>query len=329
MTRHLFLKRASQACGVLVFLPAAKSIGKTGLTNREGYYEHTILAMGTTARLGIYARNETQANEIITSAFSELKRIESLLTIFDATSEISQLNAHGGDNLVAVSSDTLAILKASITYSQLTHGAFDITVEPLMRLWGFRNASNVLPKLPAQQEVNSVLSAIGYNQIEITQDNLVRLRSREAKLDLGGIAVGYALDKMAGILRTANIENAFIDISGDMFALGTPHRKKAWEVAIPDPQNTSKLIYKTSISNEALATSGNYMSYVIYQATRYGHIMDPHEGRPAHQILSSTVIAGTGLDADALSTASFVTGERYGNTRLVLVNRDGTCRERL
>jgi FAD:protein FMN transferase len=322
-TRRLFLKRASQACGILVFLPAAKSIGKIGLANKEGYYEHTILAMGTTVRLGVYAKNEAEANEVITAAFHELKRIESLLTIFDVKSEISQLNAYAGNNARTVSSDTLAILQASITYSRLTHGAFDITIEPLMRLWGFRKESNVLSRLPLQEEVNSALSVVGYNQIEISREILVRLKSAEAKLDLGGIAVGFALDKMVRIIQNAGIENAFLDISGDMFALGAPLRKKGWDVAIPDPQETSRLIYKTTISNEALATSGNYMSYVIYQAQQFGHIMDPHEGRSAHRVLSSTVIAKSGLDADALSTASFVTGERYGESKLVRVNLHG------
>ncbi|HWF43886.1 MAG TPA: FAD:protein FMN transferase [Candidatus Kapabacteria bacterium] len=322
-TRRLFLKRASQACGVLVFLPAAKSIGKIGLANKEGYYEHTILAMGTTARLGVYAKNEAQANEVITAAFSELKRIESLLTIFDTKSEISQLNEHTGSNAIAVSSDTLAILRTSAHYSQLTQGAFDITIEPLMRLWGFRNVSNVLSRLPLQGEVNSALNVVGYNQVEISEQNLVRLKSAGAKLDLGGIAVGFALDKMTSVLRNAGIENAFLDISGDMFALGTPPRKKGWDIAIPDPHETSRLIYTTTISDEALATSGNYMSYVIYQAQKFGHIMDPHEGRSAHRLLSSTVIAKTGLDADALSTASFVTGKRYGESKLVRVDLQG------
>ena len=251
-TRRLFLKRASQACGVLVFLPAAKSIGKIGLANKEGYYEHTILAMGTTARLGVYANNEAQANEVITATFNELKRIESLLTIFDPESEISQVNANAGSDAIAVSSDTLAILLASIAYSKLTQGAFDITIEPLMRLWGFRSESNVLSRLPLQDEINSSLSVVGCNQIEISKEASVRLKSAGAKLDLGGIAVGFALDKMVAILQNAGIENAFLDISGDMFALGTPHHKKGWDVAIPDPQDTGRLIYKTTISNEAL-----------------------------------------------------------------------------
>ena len=325
LTRRLFLKRASQACGILVFLPAAKSIGKIGLSNKEGYYEHSIVAMGTTARLGVYAKSEAAANEVITSAFNELKRLESLFTIFDERSEISQLNAIAGVGHTKISSDTLSILRSAIEYTRLTNGAFDITVEPLMRLWGFRKDSNELQALPTSEEIASGLQFVGSEQIELDAiHSTARLRSSGAKLDLGGIAVGYSLDKMVNILKPEGIENAFLDISGDIYALGAPHGHPGWNVAIPDPQDTSKLIYKTHISNEALATSGNYMSYVVYNAMRYGHIMDPHEGRSAHSVLSSTVIAKTGIDVDALSTASFVKGEKYGDTKLMLVNRHGS-----
>ena len=135
--------------------------------------------------------------------------------------------------------------------------------------------------------------------------------------------MGYALDKMIAIIKSNGIENAFIDISGDMFALGSPQGKPGWEVAIPDPRHLSKLIYQTTISNKALATSGNYESFVVYQAMKFGHIMDPSEGRSAHRILSATVIAKTGLDADALSTASFVSAREYVGTKAVLVNDRG------
>lgn len=326
MTRRIFLKRASQATGILVMLPAARAIGKLA-PNGTAYYEHTIVAMGTTARIGVYAASEEQANHVITATFDELKRLESLFTIFSEASELSAINRAAGGERVQVSSDTLSILRSSIACSVLTSSAFDITVEPLMRLWGFRNESNKLERLPTPEKIARALQFVGYDQIRI-DDSRVGLRSAGAKLDLGGVAVGNALDEMIAIIRAANIENAFIDISGDMFALGAPEGKRAWEVAIPDPQNTSRLIYKTGITNEALATSGNYMSFVTYQARQYGHIMDTHEGRSAHKVLSATVIAHTGLDADSLSTASFVTGEQYAGHRLVLVDRLGRIKHR-
>jgi thiamine biosynthesis lipoprotein len=321
MTRRLFLKRASVAVGVIVFLPAAKSIGQ--ITSRgEGYYEHTILAMGTTARIGVYARSEEEANAIISEAFAELKRLESLFTIFDPKSEISQLNASAGKLAVTCSIDTIAILQAAKNYSKLTDSAFDVTVEPLMRLWGFRAETNTLARVPSAEEVREVLQVVGSDQITFT-DNAVQLRSIGAKIDLGGVAVGFALDRMADILRARGIEHAFIDISGDMLALGHPKGKQGWDVGIPDPQDPTKLFYHTAISNEALATSGNYMSYMTYRSRRYGHIIDPAVGEPAHQLLSSTVIAKTGVDADALSTASFVAGKQFGDTKLIAVDRNG------
>ena len=342
-TRWLFLKRAGQAFGIIVFLPAAKAIGKITRSAahhaNEEYYEHNIITMGTTARVGVYARSEEEANHVITSTFEELNRLESLLSVFDVSSEISKLNDHPGGDLQFCSRDTFEILKAAKHYSILTDGAFEATIEPIMRLWGFRNESNVLTQLPTNFKIENLLQFVGNEQLEINElQSSARLRSGGAKIDTCGIAVGYALDKMIAIIKSSGIENAFIDISGDMFALGSPLFPKnpilfkegvgggspnGWQAAIPDPRDTSRLIYNTTISNEALATSGNYESFVVYQARKFGHIMDPKVGRSARSILSSTVIAKTGLDADALSTASFVTGLRYGETRLVAVGRDG------
>ncbi|SRR5579883_945012 len=323
MNRRLFLKRAFQSSGIVVMLPAAKSLGAIEHARKAGYYEHTILAMGTTARLGVYARGEEAANEVITACFEELKRIESLLTIFNPSSEISKLNSNAGGGFLFCSADTVAILVAAKQYASLTDGAFEATVEPLMRLWGFRNDNNVLSQLPSDIEVADALRFIGSDHIEL-RDSSARLTIAGAKLDLGGIAVGYSLDKMVAMLHNAGIEDAFIDISGDMFALGKERGKRGWDVAIPDPQDTAKLIYHATISNEALATSGNYESFVVYQAQRFGHIMDPHQGRSSVRMLSSTAIAKTGLDADALSTASFVSGKAYGTSRLIGVNKIGT-----
>jgi FAD:protein FMN transferase len=196
-----------------------------------------------------------------------------------------------------------------------------------MQLWGFRNESNELSRLPSNDDIATTLKVVGCEQIELTSET-ARLRTAGAKIDLGGIAVGFALDRMAQKLKAHGIEHAFIDISGDMLALGTPEGKGGWEVAIPDPNDTRKIIYKTQISNEALATSGNYMSFVTYQAQKFGHIMDAREGRSAHRVLSATVIAKTGMEADALSTASFVTADKYEDTKLVLVGIDGKLRRK-
>jgi thiamine biosynthesis lipoprotein len=297
-------------------------------STQDKYYEHTIVAMGTTARLGVYAKSESGAHEVITRAFGELKRVEQLFSIYEPTSEVSAINRSAGLGPVTVSADTFGILTASVEYAHLTRRAFDITVEPVMELWGFRSRTNALAQLPTVQQINAALQYVGYDQLELdSAHSQVRLRSRGARIDLGGVAVGYALDRMVEIVRAAGIERAFLDISGDMYALGAPDGKEGWEVGIPNPQSPDKIIHRTHIKNEALATSGNYMSYVVYNAVKYGHIMDPHEGRSACRMISSTVIAPTGIDADALSTASFVSGKRYKESRLLLVTPQGTVEE--
>ena len=171
LTRRLFLKRAGQACGIVVFLPVAKSIGTIarGAAHpaHDEYYEHTILAMGTTARVGVYARSEEEANHAITAAFEELKRLETLFTVFNPSSEISKLNASAGSDFQTCSRDTIDILKAAKYYSILTDGVFDATIEPIMQLWGFRNDSNVLTRLPTNAEIEAALRFVGSEQLEI------------------------------------------------------------------------------------------------------------------------------------------------------------------
>ncbi|HET6401212.1 MAG TPA: FAD:protein FMN transferase [Candidatus Kapabacteria bacterium] len=343
-TRRLFLKRAGQMSGVFVLLPVAKAIGKATSATRHhhhhvrhrhhhdpaGYFEHTILAMGTTARIGVYASSEEEANHVITAAFAELKRLEALFTVFDASSEISKLNTSAGGPLQPCSTDTYSILQSAKNYSGMTGAAFDATVEPLMELWGFRSPSKELKALPTKEEIATALRWVGSEHIEIgpvSNAPSARLNVPGAKLDLGSIAMGYAIDRMVSILRAEGIEHAFIDISGDMYAMGTPkglrHGNNGWAVAIPDPRDSSRMIHWTAIMDQALSTAGNYESFVVYQAQKFGHIMDPREGRSANRTLSATVIAKTGTDADALSTASFVTGERYGETKLILVDHEG------
>jgi thiamine biosynthesis lipoprotein len=331
MTRRIFLQRSSGAAALIAFLPISNLLAfknsRSGSTD-EIYYEHTILAMGTTARLGVYARSEKEANHAINKAFTELKRLESLLTIFDPSSEISKINAGAGEQSIQVSTNTFEILKRSTHFNTITNGAFDITVEPLMRLWGFRNAVNTLTQLPTSEEVHQALQFVGTKHLELDERlRTVALTESGCKLDLGGIAVGYALDKMKAILIESGITDAFLDISGDIMAMGRPKDSDGWQVAIPDPNGLGGLVYQTLLKDEALATSGNYMSFVLYEAKQFGHIMDPREGRSADRILSSTVIAKSGTDVDALSTASFVSGTRFGSEgKFVFVDRSGSVR---
>jgi thiamine biosynthesis lipoprotein len=329
-TRRLFLKRSGAAFGVVAFLPMlTRASTHFRPTSHGHYYEHTILAMGTTARLGVYASNERAANSAISKAFDELKRLEALFSVFDPSSELSHINREAGDHAVEVSNEMLEIVIQSLAFSEVSGGAFDITVEPLMELWGFRNASNVLNQLPTLEEVQSALKFVGPQMIEIdAKGKTIALRSKGAKLDLGGVAVGFALDRMETILRNEGIEHAFLDISGDIIALGTPeHEPKGWRVAVPDPSENGKLIYETRLSNNALATSGNYESYVVYQAMKFGHIMDPKEGHSAHRVLSTTAISRRGITVDGLSTASFVTGAKLGQQcEFVIVDQAGSVR---
>jgi len=329
LTRRLFLKRASSALGVVAFLPA---IGKAAVRRKPytaAYYEHTIVAMGATARVGVYADSEQLADTAINAAFAELTRLEKIFSVFDPASELSKLNQFAGNGMMPVSHDLFSIIRSAVEYSARSQGAFDITVEPLMRLWGFRDDPQARITAPTAEEIHSALQFVGTHHIALNAStNGVALESAGCKLDLGGIAVGYALDRMREIMLSHSIATAFIDISGDILAMGAPVDNEAgWQVAIPNPDLSGELIYRTTLRDTALATSGNYMNFVVYHAQKYGHIMSPTEGASAHAVQSSTAMTSTGIEADALSTASFVLGEAIGNDRFVFVSNQGVVRE--
>lgn len=318
-SRRVFLRRSALALGVIALLPEITSAKKN---NRPNYFEHTILAMGTTARIGVYAYSESEANSAITKAFTHIKRLEQSMSVFNSTSEISKINSAQGDE-VGVSDDMMNVLLYAKESSTGTSGAFDITVEPLMQLWGFREKRL---SAPSQKQLNDILPHIGSELVELDEiKKTVRLLSPKTKLDLGGIAVGYALDVISDSLNNDGITSAFIDIGGDVFALGAPPDERGWVVEIPDPRNTARIIHTETLCNQALATSGNYLSFVVYEAKRYGHILSPSNGLSADRILSSTVIASRGIDVDALSTASFVLGEKIesSNAQFVLIDASG------
>ena len=265
-----------------------------------------VFAMDTYMVLKAYGTNAKKALE---DAETEIKRLESLFSVKLYDSDISKINSTSGNPITVNASTRTAIAKA-IEIGDMTDGALDISVYPLVREWGFTTGdSETEPnyKIPDQWLIDWHLGNVGYQKI-IINGSIVTVPT-EMEIDLGAVAKGYASDAVLQILDENKIESALINLGGNVYALGRKPDNTKWKVGIQNPKDTNKMICTLAIENKAVITSGNYERYFEVDGKRYCHIIDPETGYPADNgIISATVIGDSGLDCDALSTALFVMG---------------------
>ena len=263
-------------------------------------FKNTQVLMGTF--IEVISPNK-DASEIV---FAEFKRIEDLLSKYKETSEISQLNKLGE---VKASPDTLYVIKKSKEFYGLSAGAFDITVGPLVTLWGFTTKNY---RVPAEYEIKGKRALVGSNKIIMSEkDSTIRLSSLGMSIDLGAIGKGFALDCALKQLKKHNINSCLINAGGQIYCLGKRFGRP-WRVAIKDARGKERMRILL-LENKGVSTSGDYEQYFIRNGKRYSHIFDPKTGYPVDNgVVSVTVIAENNLVADALSTAIFVMGKEKG-----------------
>lgn len=255
--------------------------------------------MDTVMTVTAYGNNSEGA---VKAAENEINRLDALLSIQNENSEICKLNSNKSMN---VSKDTLALIKRADEINALTEGAFDITTEPLSRLWGFY--SGLQNRVPTQNEIDSALKNVGVEHIKI-DGSFISLDENTA-IDLGGIAKGYASASAAQILEENGVSSALISLGGNVRVVGSKPDGADWSVAVTDPDDNSKQIGVLSLSNTAVVTSGGYQRYFEENGQIYHHIIDTETGYPAKSGLKSvTVVSEDDTLADALSTALFVMG---------------------
>jgi thiamine biosynthesis lipoprotein len=263
--------------------------------------------MGQPVHLMLFHESETAGLEAAAKALEELRRVEGRLSRFDDASDLSELNRHAGKAPMKVDRDLLEVLIAAARARTTTGGAFDVAVEPLMRVWGFRDPRKAPP---GAMELREAEKAVRASVVRI-EGARVTLPSAVTQLDLGGIGVGYGLDRAARVLRTCGVERAFLDVSGDCIALGAPPGEEGWRVDLADPSSSGPARPAGLLRDRALATSANTMSVVRYGSTIRGHVMDPATGYPADRRMQVSVQARSGIDADVLSTAMLVAGRPF------------------
>jgi len=270
--------------------------GLCGCQNQQLYTDNRVM-MGTVIEV------TSPYKEAAGIVFSEIKRIEGLLSKYKADSEISRINRFGK---LKVSPETFFIIKKAKEFWQASDGAFDITIAPLVDLWGFTDKKY---SLPSEEKIKDTLRLIGYDKIILNDaDNMIKFKLSGVKIDLGAIAKGYALDCAADKLIKSGIKSCLINAGGQVYCLGGKFGKP-WKIAIKEPRGRDFMGY-LELKDKSVSTSGDYEQFFIKDKRRYSHIFNPKTGYPANSgIVSVTVIASDGLTADALSTAIFVLGK--------------------
>jgi len=285
-----------------------------GCSQREGLnsnkYRETQVLMGTIVHIDVCqdVQNTQEGMAAYKAAWERLKDIAWRMNVLDERSDVARINNSTGDP-VLIGADTYMVLKHSQKYSRNTKGAFDITVWPLINLWKQSAKSNTLPTI---EQIQKAQRAIGSNNIQLLPNNLVKRINPGTKIDLGGIAKGYAIDEVARIFRGYGILSFFIDAGGDIYVGGQNCSGKPWRVGIRDPRDRSTILNIVEVVDSAVTTSGNYEKYYTIANERWSHIIDPHSGFPQRNVISATVIAPTAMEADALATALCVLGGKPG-----------------
>src|ERR1043166_2886038 len=299
MKRHEFLQVLGAGCW-------GSGVGAPVLRPRDDIFvERWSWAMGQAVHVMVFARSEPEGLDACAAALAELRRIEARLTLFDPASELCELNRRAGRKDLRVDADLRAVLTLANGFKRVTGGAFDVAVEPLMRAWGFHAPRT---RAPTAAELREAREAVAAAVVEIDGDR-ARLPSAHTQLDFGGIGVGYGLDRTVAVLSARGVRRAFVDVSGDVAALGAPPGEAGWLVEIADPTRVDRSVAATRLRDAALATSANTVSRVRYGSLVAGHVMDPATGWPARALTQATVVARTAVAADALSTAMLVSGK--------------------
>jgi len=271
--------------------------------------------MGTTFTIYLYSPNRSEADADFEAAFEEIERVEEALSNYRPTSELSRINRLASRQKVTTDPEVFELLRTSFNYSRQSAGAFDITVGPLMRAWGFFRKNG---QYPSSTELSRARSSVGWNKVELDpQERTIKFNTRGMELDMGGIGKGYAVDRVIDLLRASGVSSALVDAgSSTLYALGAPPGKPGWKVIVPWPGDRSRAISEVMLRDSSLSTSGSYEKFFRLNGNTYCHIMDPRTGEPVEGMLQTTVIAPTGTESDALSTTMFVMGPARGRDLL-------------
>ena len=290
--------------------------------------ESSVDAMGSTYSLAIYGTDRVQMEASAEAAFDEVRRLDEMLSNYKASSEWSRVNREAADRPVVVSPELLDLLAACLNYSRRSEGAFDITVGPLMKVWGFYKGTG---RLPHRAEVQAAMQKVGYRHVTLDPARrTVRFDRSGVELDPGGIGKGYAVDRMIQILRNKGIKICLVSGSySSIYGMGSPPGEpRGWEIKIRDPKDARKTVETLYLKDMSLSTSGSYEKFFRAEGRIYSHIMDPRTGYPAPGMLSVSVLAPRTIDSEAWCKPFFINGRSWAAKHKELGLRAYFCEDR-
>lgn len=276
--------------------------------------ERSTDAMGATFSVVLYGSDEASMNQAVDAAFAEAHRMDELLSNYKPASEWSRVNREAAAHPVVVSSELFQLLSDSLDYSRASEGAFDITVGPLMRAWGFFGGTH---HVPSSTELHDALEIVGYKHIQLNaREHSVRFDRAGVEIDPGGIGKGYAVDRMVEILRARGFRNALVAASGSsIYGMGNPpDEARGWVLNIADPWDHRNNAGQVFLKDMSLSTSGAYEKSFRVNGHRYSHIMDPRRGAPAEAAVQVTVLAPRAIDSEVWAKPYFIQGRAWTAT---------------
>ena len=295
--------------------------GGTGQKRELTLFKKAALSMGTVFEITAYVSDKYKADKAFNDVFKEINRLDYLMSNYKEESELSKVNKYAASEPTDCDNELAYVIEQSLRYSDITDGAFDITVGPLMKKWGFFKEQG---KIPGKEELESVLKSVSYKNIIIEEKikkslfrdpgvvKTVSFRNSGTQIDLGGIGKGYAVDMAIRVLQGNRIHSALINFAGNIYAYGTPPGKDSWVIGLQHPRKGERLLGSFEIKDKAVSTSGDYEKFFTIDGERYSHIIDPRTGYPVKGIVSVTIVTDNATRADALSTGVFVLGLEKG-----------------
>ncbi len=269
--------------------------------------------MGTRISVELWHKDPATAQSCSEQVFAEMHRIDALMSPYQDASEISFINNNAAASTVSISAEVAAIIERSLYFSRLSDGAFDITYASIGYHYDYRSRQQ-----PTDRFIESNLASIDYRHIQLTDHNL-HFANTGVRIDLGGIAKGYAIDRAADIIRDCGISEAMVSAGGDSRILGEK-RGQPWIIGIQHPRKQNALALRLPLSDTAISTSGDYQRFFIHDGQRIHHIINPLTGRSAEASWSVTVTGPDATTTDALSTTVFVLGHEKGLALIETLN---------
>jgi FAD:protein FMN transferase len=324
---------ASTGPGVVVApsgTPSASAAAPAFVPQKVDFVEP---AMGTEVHFVAYTTpslDESAIRAVMTRAHAEIVRVEGVMTSWRDTSEIGQINVHAGSP-VTVSDETIDVLQKSRWAGDLSGGVFDITFHALGDLWKFGDAAEANPRLPDPKIVAARKKLVDYRKVKIDPAAHTVTVGKGMKIDLGGIAKGYAVDRAVAVLKAGGLRSFLAQAGGDLFGAGRKPDGSPWVSGIQDPRAPRNSFFATiELTDHAFSTAGDYARAFFVDGKRYHHIIDPRTGYPATACRSVTVWAGDAFTADAVDDAVFILGPEKGlkiieslpDVGAVIVDRD-------